>query len=85
MEDTKYQIKVNHTIFDEFQVITGLKQGDALSPLLLNLALEKVIRSVQNNKCELEVSALKLDVLGFADNLNLIGKNKGTAIKIQPL
>jgi len=46
MEGTKYQVGVDQTTFEEFQVITGLKQGDALSPLLFNIALEKVIKSV---------------------------------------
>lgn len=38
-----------------------------------------MIRSVQNNRCELEVGASKLDVLGFADDL--IGNNKETVVK----
>jgi hypothetical protein len=39
---------VNYILSEEFEVITGLKQGDALSPMLLNIALEKVLRSVQS-------------------------------------
>lgn len=76
MERTKYHVRVDRTTSEEFQVITGLKQGDALSPLLFNIALEKVIISVQHNGYGLEVGASKLDVSGFTDDLNLIDNSK---------
>lgn len=44
MEGTKYQGRVDSILSDIFTVETSLKQGDALSPLLFNLALEKAVR-----------------------------------------
>lgn len=38
MNDTKYQVKVDKVLSEEFQVVTTLKQGDTLSPLLFNIA-----------------------------------------------
>lgn len=32
------------------KLMTGLKQSEALSQIMFNIALEKVLRSVQNNK-----------------------------------
>lgn len=69
MNGTRYQVRVDNTLSDEFDVITGLKQGDALSPLLFNIALEKVIRRVQRNNRRVKIDEILLDVLGFADYL----------------
>lgn len=47
MNGTKYQVRVDNVLSEEFQVVKGLKQGDALSRLLFNIALEKIVRSTQ--------------------------------------
>lgn len=44
MEEMKYQIRIDQTTSKTFTVETRLKQEDALSPLLLNITLEKAIR-----------------------------------------
>lgn len=31
---------------EEFNIVNGLRQGDSLSPILLNIALEYVVRSI---------------------------------------
>jgi hypothetical protein len=41
---------------DNFRIQNGLKEGDALSPLILNFALEYVIRNVQGNHVRLKLN-----------------------------
>ena len=48
-----------------------MKQGDALSPLLFNFALEYAIRKVQETNLELDMKGAN-QILAFADDVHLI-------------
>ena len=55
-----------------FPIENGLKQGDALSPLLFNFALVFAIRKVQETNLGLDMNGTRQE-LAYADDVNLIG------------
>jgi hypothetical protein len=47
LTETYSTVRVGRSLSDRFPIRSGLKQGVALSPLLLNFALEYAVRRVQ--------------------------------------
>jgi len=60
-----------------FPIRKGLKQGDALSPFLLNSPLEYAIRRVQINQDGLNLKG-KHQLLVYADDVKMLGESVHT-------
>jgi hypothetical protein len=71
---------------DNYPVQNGLKQGDALSLLLFNFALEYAIKKVQGNQVRLKLNGTQ-QLLAYADgilgdNIEAINENTETLIYV---
>ena len=65
---------------DVFPIKKGLKQGDVLSPLLFNCALDYAIRRVQENEDGLKVNGAQ-QLLVYANDVNILGGSVRTVEK----
>jgi hypothetical protein len=80
LNETCSKVRIGKRLSDNFAIQNGLKQGDALLPLLLNFALEYAIRKVQENQMGLKLNGTH-QLLLSADVLNLLGDNIDTVKK----
>ena len=71
-DGTQSKVRIGNYLSSSFPIENGLKQGDALSSLQFNFALEYAIRKVLETNLGLDTNVTH-QVLAYADDVNLIG------------
>jgi hypothetical protein len=74
LNETHSKACIGKCFSDNFLIENGLKQGDALLPMLFDFALEYSIRKVQENQLGLKLNRTH-QLLSYADEVNLLGDN----------
>jgi hypothetical protein len=80
LNETYSNIRIHKHLCDSFLIQNGLKQLDALSPLLFNFTIVHAIRTVQQYYVGLKLNELH-QLLFHADDVNLLGDNIDTINK----
>ena len=74
LNETYSTIRVGKHFSGKFPIKNGSKQGDALSPLLFNFAVEYAIRRVKINRAGFKLNCTN-QFLFYADNKNIMGRS----------
>ena len=77
LNETYSRVQVGKQLSDMFPIRNGLKQGDALLPLLLNFVVEYAIRRVHVDQDGLKLNGTH-QLLVYADDISILGRSVHT-------
>ena len=75
-ESSSAQIRLNGLLSDHFNVSSGVKQGDIISPVLFSMYLNDLATGIKALDCGVDIDAIKLAILLYADDIVLIAPDE---------
>jgi hypothetical protein len=84
VQKTRSVVRIEGILSSFFENKTGLKQGDSLSPILFNLALQKGIKNIKMVPSGMKIGKEQLNILAYADAILLKeerNRNKTTSCR----
>lgn len=73
-----YHVRYMNKMSKSFEVKTGLRKGDVLSPVLFNLALEQMVRNIKDNSSMELVGNITL--LAYANDVVILDESQDQII-----
>ncbi|KAE9525900.1 hypothetical protein AGLY_013949 [Aphis glycines] len=78
---TKIKVKLANMLSQPVEEVAGIRQEYALSTILFNLVLKKIVRKI--NLCEgAELGRLTINILAYRDDISLLERNREMIIKM---
>ncbi|NXF00481.1 PO21 protein, partial [Menura novaehollandiae] len=72
-EDIHTYLKTKKEQTDPIKILTGVKQGDPMSPLLFNLGLDPLLCKLESQGKGYHQGKIRITAMAFADDLVLLG------------
>jgi hypothetical protein len=73
LQRTKVKVKINNDMTEQFEITSGIKQGDSLSALLFSIVMDVIISKVEATG---NISTRLQQISAYADGIIIIEKTK---------
>jgi hypothetical protein len=80
MNNTQCRVTIQKRFSAPINVKNGIRQGDALTCLLFNIALEKIVRDAALNMRG-TIFYKSIQILAYADDIDIIGRTQSAMIE----
>ena len=78
LEGSKAIIKLGNGCSESFQIESGLRQGDALSPVLFNIVFEAALTNIDKRG---DISTKLRQTFPYADDISVIARTRGALVE----
>ena len=79
LQQTKAKVKINNDMTEQFEITSGVKQGDPLSALLFSTVMDGIITKLEVRG---NISTRLEQISAYADDIVIIGRTKQAMIDI---